>query len=63
MKGGAHAVGVEHGKSYGKAGFVIVAHVSPGQESKIPPEIVVSSDDGDVEVPIVIERDEPFTPS
>jgi hypothetical protein len=62
LKQGAHAVGVEDGKGYGKKGFVIVAHVAPQQKSGIPSSLSFPTADGDVEVPVVVERSEPFKP-
>jgi hypothetical protein len=62
LKQGAHAVGVEDGKSYGKKGFVIVAHVAPRQKSGVPPSLSLATADGDVEIPVVVERTEPFKP-
>jgi hypothetical protein len=62
MKQGAHAIGVEQGKSYGKKGFVIVAHVPPQQKSKMPSSLTFSTGDGEVDVPVVVERSEPFKP-
>jgi len=59
---GAHAVGVEEGRHYGKKGFVVVAHIAPQQQSDIPSSLTCSTKEGEVEVPVVVERDEPFTP-
>jgi hypothetical protein len=59
---GAHAVGVEEGKHHGKRGFVVVAHIAPHQASDIPSSLTYSTEEGEVEVPVVVERDEPFTP-
>lgn len=64
MKRGAHAIGVEEGKSYGKKGFVIVAHVPPQHTSEIPSSLSLSTGEGggEVEVPVVVQRGEPFKP-
>jgi hypothetical protein len=61
MQKGAHAIGVEDGKAYGAKGFVIVAHVPPGKKNpKLPETVSCSTKDGDVDVPVVIERSKPF---
>lgn len=57
-KKGAHAVGVEDGKSFGKPGFVVVAYVEPGKEVDLP--ATIGSEAKDVEVPLVVERAEMF---
>jgi hypothetical protein len=62
LKQGAHAIGVEDGKGYGKKGFVLVAHVAPQQKSEIPSSLSLSTGDGDVEIPVVVEHSEPFKP-
>ena len=62
MDRGAHAIGVEEGKSYGKRGYVVVAHVSPRQKSEIPSSLRFLTEDGEVEVPVVVEHSEPFKP-
>ena len=62
LKQGAHAVGVEDGKTYGKKGFVIVAHVPPQQKTEMPSSLSFSTGDGEVEIPVVVERSEPFKP-
>jgi hypothetical protein len=62
LEQGAHAVGVEEGKSYGRKGFVIVAHVPPRTKSEIPSSLTFSTEHGDIEVPVVVEHSEPFTP-
>ena len=55
-------VGVEDGKTYGKKGFVIVAHVPPQQKTEMPSSLSFSTGDGEVEIPVVVERSEPFKP-
>jgi len=55
---GAHAVGVEDGKSFGKRGFVVVAYVEPEKKVNLP--ATVKSDADEIEVPLVVERAEMF---
>jgi len=62
MERGAHAVGVEEGKRYGKKGYVVVAHVPPRHNSEIPSSLRFSTEEGEVEVPVVVEHSEPFKP-
>jgi hypothetical protein len=62
MQLGAHAVGVEEGTSYGKKGFVVVAHVAPRQKSNMPSSVTSSTEAGEIDVPVVVERSEPFKP-
>ena len=59
---GAHAVGVAKGDSYGQKGFVIVAHIEPRKKAAIPNSLTLSTADGEVEVPVVLERSEQFKP-
>jgi hypothetical protein len=58
MQQGAHALGVQEGKNFGKKGFVVVAHVPPDKKATLP-ETVAS---GDVEVPVVVVQSKPFVP-
>jgi hypothetical protein len=57
MRRGAHAIGVEEGTSFGKKGFVVVAHVPPKKKADVPESL--TGDDFDV--PVVVVRSEPFT--
>jgi hypothetical protein len=61
MKQGAHAIGVEEGKSHGKKGWVVVAHVAPDSKADIPSSLSFSTKEGEVEVPVVVARREPFS--
>lgn len=62
MMQGVHALEVEAGGHYGMKGFVIIAHVTPGSNVQIPSSIEVPTKDGEVAVPIVMKRSEPFRP-
>jgi hypothetical protein len=62
LKRGAHAIGVEKGTSYGKPGWVVVAHVAPGAKADFPSSLSPSPQDGGDKVPLVIKRTEQFTP-
>lgn len=55
---GAHAVGVEDGKSFGKRGFVVVAYVEPGKKVDLP--ATITSKATEIEVPLIVERAEMF---
>jgi hypothetical protein len=55
---GAHAVGVEDGKSFGKQGFVVVAYVEPGKKVDMP--ATINPEATEIEVPLVVERAEMF---
>lgn len=61
MKKGAHAVGVEDGRNYGKKGWVVVAHVAPEAKVALPPALSFATADGTVDVPVVTVRSKPFT--
>jgi hypothetical protein len=60
LKLGAHAVGVEEGKSHGKAGWVVVAHVAPKAKVDLPSSLSYSTSEGEIEVPLVVARSEPY---
>ena len=60
MKMGAHAIGVEEGTSYGKQGWVVVAHVEPKAKVDLPSSLSYSNKDGKVDVPVVIARSKPY---
>ncbi|MGX9427404.1 MULTISPECIES: hypothetical protein [Bradyrhizobium] len=62
LKCGAHAIGVEAGKDHGKRGWVVVAHVAPEANVTLPPALTVATEKGDVQVPLVCVRSEPFKP-
>ena len=62
LKRGAHAIGVEKGASYGKPGWVVVAHVVPGAKADFPSSLSSSAKDEGDGVPLVIKRTEQFTP-
>jgi hypothetical protein len=62
LKKGVHAIGVEPGKGYGKKGWVVVAHIPPGADVTLPGALAVTTAKGDVEVPLVTQRSEPFKP-
>ena len=60
MKMGVHAIGVEEGKSHGKTGWVVVAHVAPKAKVALPSSLSYSTKEGEVEVPLVVAHSEPF---
>ena len=63
FKMGVHAIGIEEGKSYGKQGWVIVAHISPEAKVELPPSVSYHSQQaGRGSVPLVVLRSEPFKP-
>lgn len=62
MKRGVHAIGVEAGKSHGKKGWVVVAHVAPDAKVTLPSKLSLSTEKGEVDVPLVAVRSEPFKP-
>lgn len=61
LKRGAHSIGVEKGASYGKTGWVVVAHVAPGTKIDLPASLPASDKD-DREVPVVTKRSARFVP-
>ena len=61
MKKGVHAIGVEEGKSHGKNGWVVVAHVAPEATVDLPSSLSYSTKEGEVKVPLVVTRSEPFS--
>jgi hypothetical protein len=60
LKKGVHAIGVEEGKNHGKKGWVVVAHVAPKAKVDLPSSLSYSTNEGEVEVPLVVARSEPF---
>jgi len=63
LKKGVHAIGVEEGRRYGKQGWVVVAHVAPKAKVDLPSSLSCSGKQGgEVEVPLVVARSEPFAP-
>jgi hypothetical protein len=62
MKRGVHAIGVEQGERHGKRGWVVVAQVEPSAKVDLPSSLSCSTKDGEVEVPLVIKRSEPYAP-
>jgi hypothetical protein len=58
VKGGAHAIGVDKGKS----GFVVVAHVAPNQAHDVPDKLSYKAGKETVEVPVVKKVTERFRP-
>lgn len=62
LKQGVHAIGVAPGKEYGKEGWVVVAHVQSGTNVNLPEALAVKTKEGDVHVPLVTQRSEPFKP-
>jgi hypothetical protein len=61
LKMGAHSIGVEEGKSHGKKGWVVVAHVAPKSEVDLPSSLSYPTKKGEVEVPLVVARSEPYS--
>ncbi|MBR1152455.1 hypothetical protein [Bradyrhizobium sp. JYMT SZCCT0428] len=59
LKRGVHAVGVE---DRGKSGWVVVCHVAPKAKAKLPSTLTVTTHQGDVDVPLVTVKSEPFRP-
>jgi hypothetical protein len=59
MKRGVHAIGVEH---HGKSGWVVVAHVAPEAKLNLPSTLTVATHQGDIDVPLVAVKSEPFKP-
>ena len=55
-KQGAHAVGVEPGKAYGKSGFVVVAYIEPNKAVSLPEKLTLETDLKSISVPLVIEK-------
>lgn len=53
-KQGAHAVGVEPGKSHGKSGFVVTAYVEPGKQVELPENLTLENTKCPVDVPLVV---------
>jgi hypothetical protein len=62
LKRGVHAIGVEEGKRHGKDGWVVVAHVAPDAKVELPSTLSYSANKGNVEVPLVVTRSEPYKP-
>jgi hypothetical protein len=62
VKHGAHAIGVAKGQQYGKPGFVVVAHVTPGTSKRMPDKLKGHLDGKPFEVDVVTEASEPFRP-
>jgi hypothetical protein len=60
IKRGVHALGVEEGRSYGKKGWVVVAHVAPKAKLDLPRKLSFASTQGTVDVPVVPLRSAPF---
>jgi hypothetical protein len=59
---GVHAIGVETGKNHGRSGWVVVAHVAPETDVTLPSTLTVATARGDVQVPLVAIKSEPFKP-
>jgi hypothetical protein len=59
MRRGAHAVGVE---DHGKRGWVVVAHVATKAKLNLPSTLTVTTRQGDIDVPLVAVKSEPFRP-
>jgi hypothetical protein len=59
---GAHAIGVESGRSHGKSGFVVVAHVAPDETHDIPSTLTARIAGKTVEVPVVTKQSGRFRP-
>jgi len=59
---GAHAIGVESGRAYGKQGFVVVAHVGDKTKSDIPDSLTVKHKGDTLKVPVVVKSSERFRP-
>jgi len=62
MKRGVHAIGVEEGRRHGRQGWVVVAHVAPQAKVDLPASLSSATKEGEVEVPLVVTRSEPFAP-
>ncbi|MBY5827117.1 hypothetical protein [Rhizobium leguminosarum] len=61
-KVGVHAVGVEKGEAFGRTGWVVVAYTqSPAEELPQLPDFLTTKEEGNaVEVPLLVQRAEPF---
>lgn len=59
---GAHSLAVVKGDTFGKKGWVIVAYVDPAVHRLLPGALTTLFDGKLVEVPVVVERIEPFEP-
>jgi hypothetical protein len=61
-KSGAHAVGVEKGDVFGQSGWVVVAYTQADAPVKLPAILPIERAGNSVEVPLVVQRAEPFEP-
>jgi hypothetical protein len=61
-KQGAHAIGVEKRDGFGKSGWVVVAYVDPVKAPVLPANLSTMLRGKAVDVPLVIEKAEPFAP-
>ena len=55
-----HAIGIEQGKAHGKKGWVVVAQVPRDSKATLPSSLTYATEQGEVEVPLVTQRSEPF---
>ena len=58
VKRGAHAIGVDKGKT----GYVVVAHVAPDEKHDVPDKLSFKAGNEVVEVPVVKKLTERFRP-
>jgi len=61
-KVGVHAVGVEKRDGFGQEEWVVVAYLDPAATPKLPAALRTTHGGETVDVPLVIERAEPFEP-
>ncbi|WP_085026190.1 hypothetical protein [Ensifer aridi] len=61
-KVGAHAIGVEKGEAFGQAGWVVVVYARGEAEAKMPGALSIQHHGNDIEVPVVVQKAEPFEP-
>jgi hypothetical protein len=62
LKLGAHSIGVEKGAAYGKTGWVVVAHVTPGTKVDLPASLPLTKKDDGASVPVVTKQTQRFVP-
>jgi len=61
-KDGAHAIEVAKGAEYGKTGFVVVAHVAPGEKHALPSRLTAKVSGQLFSVDVVAKVSDQFEP-
>ena len=59
---GVHAIGVENGEAFGRKGWVVVVYVAPDAAVDLPDALKTGREGNAVNVPLVVEKAEPFEP-